>query len=335
MKNSNFSQGATGKSSKIYDTISQTMIELLESLKTNPERWERPWILSENGLGAHNAQTKRHYSGINQIYLSYLCLRNNYSFNRWLTFKQVHDLGGRVKKDQRAAIIVFSKKIQLLENQTGKKQNETEEERGEETLKPRIKFMLNYYNVFNVDQCEGIGEGFSLPYDKTDLEFNPIDSAEEIIKNSGAVINYSEQEKAFYTGGLDLISLPLRKQFKSVTGFYQTVFHELGHWTGHRDRLNRKLFNMFGSEDYAREELTAEMCSVFVNSLCGIDVKIKQSAAYIESWLMAIKEDKTAFIRSTMQAQTAANYILERSGMEHLKHQPQEEKQPEPETVAA
>lgn len=327
MKNSNFSQGATGKSSKIYDTISQTMIELLESLKTDPERWERPWILSENGLGAHNAQTKRHYSGINQIYLSYLCLRNNYQFNRWLTFKQVHELGGRVKKDEKASIVVFSKKILLTEDHSNETQQETE-------IKTRTRFLLNYYNVFNVDQCEGIGEGFYIPYAK-EIDFNPIDPAEDIIKNCGAVINYSEQEKAFYTGGLDIISLPLRKQFKSVNGFYQTVFHELGHWTGHKDRLNRKLFNMFGSEDYAREELTAEMCSVFINSLCGIDVKIKQSAAYIDSWLQAIINDKTAFIRSTMQAQTAANFILERSRMEHLKQQPQEEKQLEPETIAA
>lgn len=332
MKKSNFSNQGTGsKSSKIYDTLSQAMIELLESLKTNPERWERPWILSENGLGAHNAQTLRQYSGLNQIYLSYLCTKHGYTFNRWLTFNQVHALGGRVKKDQKSSIIVFSKRLEPTP-QGDTTQDDTQPLEGQ-AEKVRSRFILTYYNVFNVTQCEGIGEGFYSPYDKAQLDFSPVDTAEGIINGSGAVINYSEQPEAYYTGGLDVICMPLRSQFKSETGFYQTLFHELGHWSGHRDRLNRKLFNMFGSEDYAREELTAEMCSVFVNSLCGIEIKIRQSAAYIESWLRAIREDKTAFVRSTMQAQTAANYILERSGMQHLKNQGQQEKQPE--TLAA
>jgi len=332
MKNSKFSsQGAAGKSSRIYDTISQAMIELLESLKTSPERWERPWIISENGLGAHNAQSKRQYSGLNQIYLSYLCTKHGYTFNRWLTFNQVRDLGGRIKADQKSAIIVFSKRIEVLPKQDEQPKETRQNE--QEAATPQSKFILTYYNVFNVTQCEGIADSFYLPYDKAQIDFSTVDTAEEIINNCGAVINYSEQQQAYYTGGLDIISLPLQKQFKSVSGYYQTLFHELGHWTGHRDRLNRKLFNMFGSEDYAREELTAEMCSVFINSLCGIEIKIRQSAAYIESWLKAIREDKTAFVRSTMQAQIAANHILERSGMQHLKNQGQEEKQPE--TLAA
>lgn len=98
MKNANFSngQGACSKYNNIYDRITSTMIEFLESLKINPQRWERPWILSENGLGAHNAQTKRSYSGVNQLILSYLCLKFGYQFNRWLTFNQVQNLGVRL-----------------------------------------------------------------------------------------------------------------------------------------------------------------------------------------------------------------------------------------------
>ncbi|MBN1183693.1 MAG: DUF1738 domain-containing protein [Bacteroidales bacterium] len=333
--NNNFlnRQSVHSKSNKIYDTITNAMIELLESLKTNPERWEKPWILSENGSGAHNAISKRSYSGVNQLFLSYLCLNHNYKFNRWLTFNQVHDLGGKVKKDEKASIIVFTKKI--LINETEESKNLAEEGSTVESSKTRYKFLLNYYNVFNVDQCEGIGEAFYLPYTKEIEELHPVEVNEEIIRKCGADIQFSEQDKAFYTLGLDIISMPLRSQFKSVSGFYQTIFHETGHWTGHPSRLNRKLFNMFGSEDYAREELTAELCSVFINSLSGIDIQIKQSASYIDSWLKAIKIDKTAFIRSAMQAQTAANYILERSGMQYLKNQPQEEVKAEPETVAA
>jgi len=325
MKNANFSngQGANSKYNNIYDRITNTMIEFLESLKTTPQRWERPWILSENGLGAHNAQTKRSYSGVNQLILSYLCLKFNYPFNRWLTFNQVQNLGGKVKRGEKSTIIVFSKVLNKVEV------NSPENDEQASEISVSRKFILTYYNVFNISQCEGLGDGFYLPYIKTVSEFNTIDTAEDLIKNCKAKIQYSEMGEAFYSPANDFINLPLRSQFKSVEGFYHTVFHEAGHWTGHPDRLNRKLFNRFGSADYAREELTAEMCSVFINFLCGIEVKIKNSACYIESWLKAIKDDKTAFLRSTMQAQTAASYILRVSGMEYLKAQPQEEQQPE------
>jgi antirestriction protein ArdC len=305
------------------------MIEFLESLKQNPQRWESPWILSENGLGAHNAQSKRSYSGLNQLILSYLCLKSGYQFNRWLTFNQVKNSGGRVKKGERSTMIVFSKVLNKVEI------NETSNDEEAAEISVSRKFILTYYNVFNVAQCEGLEDSFYLPYTKVARDFNTIDVAEDLIKNCNVKIQYSEQGEAFYTGTLDLITLPLRSKFKSVEGFYHIVFHEVGHWTGHADRLNRKLFNRFGSPDYAREELTAEMCSVFINFLCGIDVKIKNSACYIESWLKALRDDKTAFLRSTMQAQTAASFILREAGMEYLKQQQMEEQQPEPEREEA
>lgn len=324
MKNLNFSkQGTTNKSTKLYESITDTMVELLESLKTNPERWERPWILSENGIGAHNAMSKRPYSGMNQLILSYLCVKFGYQFNRWLTFKQVNDLGGKVKKGEKSTMVIFSKvltKTDIID---------LDDEEKEQEISVRRKFILTYYNVFNVNQCEGIGDAFYIPYIKTEKEFNTIDIAEDLIKNCKIKMQYSEQGEAFYSPRLDLINMPLRSQFKSVVGFYHTVFHEAGHATGHPDRLNRKLFNMFGSADYAREELTAEMFSVFVNALCGIDIKIKNSASYIDSWLEVLRDDNKAFLRSTMQAQTAANYLLHEAGMEYLKQQHQEEIEPQ------
>jgi len=305
-----------GIQNKIYQSITSTMIELLEGIKDNPQRWERPWIISENGKGAHNAQSKRPYSGINQLILSYLCLKYDYQFNRWLTFKQVSDLGGKVKKGEKSTMIMFSKML------VRKEINDLiEEDHQEQEISIRRKFMLTYYNVFNVSQCEGLDPNFYIPYVKAETDIHIIDLAENIIKNCNAKIQYCEQNEAFYSGSLDLINLPLRSQFKSVASFYQTVFHEIGHWTGHPDRLNRKLFNLFGSVDYAREELTAEMCSIFVNSLCGIDIIIKNSAVYIDDWLQVLKNDNKAFLRSTMQAQTAANYILQLSGMDYLRQQ--------------
>jgi len=319
-------ENKTSISGKIYETLTQTMIELLQSLKSNPERWERPWIISENGQGAHNALTKRTYSGINQIFLSYLCIKYNYQFNRWLTFRQVQELGGSIKKGSKSAMIIFAKVTKV--NANDKKKTQEEEEQTKSNLKTR--FLLTYYNVFNVEQCEGLGQAFYQRNKQTESKFNQVETAEKILNNCGVQIQYKDQNRAFYSPGLDLISLPNLAQFKSESGYYETVFHELGHSTGHPSRLNRKLFNLFGDEDYAREELTAEMCSVFVCSLCGIDFKIKNSAAYIDSWLEVLESDKSAFVRSTMQAQTACNYIIERSGMQHLKQSVQQEEQIEP-----
>src|SRR5208337_3394987 len=187
MKNANFSngQGASSKYNNIYDRITGTMIEFLESLKTSPERWERPWILSENGLGAHNAQTKRSYSGVNQLILSYLCLKYGYSFNRWLTFNQVKNLGGKVKRGEKSTIIVFSKVLNKVEVNSPSNDEQAAE------ISVSRKFILTYYNVFNVSQCEGLGESFYLPYIKTVNDFNTIDTAEDIIKNCKVKIQYS------------------------------------------------------------------------------------------------------------------------------------------------
>ena len=318
MKNNSFSKtGVQNKSNKIYDTITDTMIDFIESLKTNPTRWEQPWIKTENGLGAHNALSKRPYSGLNQLYLSYLCLKKEFPYNRWLTFKQVQDLGGRIIEGSKSALIIFLKQIEE-ENKDSTEPLSNQTELENKSVKTRL--LLSYYNVFNVSQIEGLNDSLISPYPISEsFEFRSHELAEQLMGKSGVKIEFSQQDEAYYTEKSDLISLPLRSQFKTTIGFYHTVFHEIGHWTGNPLRLNRKLFNLFGTEDYAREELTAEMCSVFVNSLCGIEIQIKNSAAYLDSWLGVLKKDKTAFIRSTMQAQTAANYILKQSGMEHLK----------------
>ena len=322
MKNNSFlKNGGQNKSTMIYDTITATMIDLLESLKTNPSHWERPWIKTENGIGAHNAQSKRTYSGLNQIILSHLCLAKGYEFNRWLTFNQVIELGGRVREGAKATPIVFFKHI--------KTQNETDTSDQKEVVwedKTKAKFFLTYYNVFNVADTYGLEEAFYVPETPPEIyEIEKIKEAEQIIESCGAIIKFMQQDEAFYIAEQDMIFMPLQIQFLTTSDFYHVLFHEIGHWSGHPQRLNRKLFNLFGSEDYAKEELTAEMCSVFLTFYCKIEIKLKNSAAYIDNWLQVLRKDKRAFILSIMQAQKATNYILKQSGMEHLKHQLQEE----------
>jgi antirestriction protein ArdC len=309
----------------IYEELTNQMIEILESLKNDKSKWEKPWILAENGLGAHNAYSKHGYSGINQILLSYICSKRGYALNRWLTFKQISDLGGKVKKGERSTMVVFSKMLTFSKRNDGlgDSPEETPIEDNNEKLGVFRKFYLRYYNVFNVAQAEGLGNAFYEPYplkeEKEVFEANVL--GDTIINKSNADIIYIEGNEAFYRPGTDSIQLPLISQFRSPDMFYGVAFHELGHWTGHPNRLKRKLHNWFGTEDYAREELTAEMCAVFLCNHIGIERLMKHSGKYLNSWLKAIRDDKTAFVKATMQAQTAANYLLTLAGMQKENNQ--------------
>lgn len=256
--------------SAIYQEITDLMISILKDLKENPELYQRPWIVSENQLGAHNAITKYKYRSFNQLFLSYKCVRYNYSLNRWLTFKQVNKLGGKIKKGEHCSIIYFSSYIE--------DKNKTEkEESQEETSSKSYHFYLTYYTVFNVAQTEGLPEVYYKPYTAEKPELMPNQMASLIVENCGAYVHYLEGAKAFYRPSEDKIVLPLKSQFRQTDGYYCVLFHEIGHSTGHPERLNRKLFNFFGTEDYAREELTAEMASVFICNHIGISKTMRES----------------------------------------------------------
>lgn len=297
---------------QIYQNITNQIIEILEDLKIHPERWEKPWIISEGHKGAHNALTNYVYRSFNQIFLSYLCVKNNYEFNRWLTFKQISELGGRIKKGEHSTTIFYSKYIK------NKKAGEEETEETEEPVNPySYHFFMTYYLVFNVAQTEGLPSKFYLPGPDENKIISdvvePNQKADLIINDCGVKINFHEGDQAYYTN--DYIVLPLKSQFRTSDYFYSTIFHEIGHSTGHPSRLNRKLFNMFGTPDYAREELTAEMTNAFICNFIGINNTIRNSAKYLDGWLSMFKQDNKVFPRAVMQAQTAADYLLKRAGL--------------------
>jgi len=293
----------------LYEILTNQMIEILESGLTDSKNWEKPWLVSDDSrLGAHNAANKHQYSILNGLYLSYLCREKNYPLNRWLSFKQISTLGGKVKKDEKASMVVFSKNLIFSEN-AGKEE--------ETTIR---KFFLRYYNVFNVSQTEGLPSKFYEPYTK-EININTVEMGENILTASKANIKHLAIDEAYYSPAKDEICLPLTNHFISTEHFYNTAFHELCHWSGNENRLNRQLFNKFASPEYAREELTAEMGAVYLCSFIGLDIQIINSAQYIHSWLKLLKEDKTAFPKAAMQAQTAANYILTLAGLKTIQEE--------------
>lgn len=277
----------------VYTAVSDKIVAALDSGNIP---WRKPWIGGQEEL-PYNAVSGRHYNGINVWLLSV----SGYSDPRWLTYKQATEAGGNVKKGEKSSLIVFWRFIYK------------EDGDGNEKKIP----LLRYFNVFNVEQCENLEEK-KLKARRTRearVTCNPIDAAEAIANGykDGPRVNFSGGDRAFYSPKLDAITLPKREQFTGSEELYSTLFHELGHSTGHEKRLNRKgivEFDHFGSDKYGKEELVAEFASAYLCAIAGIDNTLDNSTAYITNWKRAIRADNHLVVYAAAQAQHAADHIL-------------------------
>lgn len=222
---------------------------------------------------------------------------------RWLTFKQTKQLGGHVREGERSMLAVFWKPIGL--KRTDPKTGEVRQDRVP---------LLRYYHVFNAEQCEGLRLP-ALPTPEADAPALRIKRAEALVRDMSDPPTIREGgSSAWYSPGEDLIQVPSLKDFRSSDAFYATLFHELGHATGHERRLNRTGVTStirFGSEDYGREELVAELASAFLCGLAGLDNSLEDnSASYIAGWLGAIRADPKTVVLAAAQAQRAADFVI-------------------------
>src|SRR6202008_604833 len=138
-------------------------------------------------------------------------------------------------------------------------------------------------------------------------------AGEDILRNSGARISHDQGDRAFYNRASDSIHLPPKEAFASAPGYYGTALHELAHWTGHPSRLNRSTLNesyRFGDSNYAKEELRAELASVFLAAERGIPHDPAQHAAYVGSWIKTLREDKNEIFRAAHDASAATDFLL-------------------------
>ena len=273
---------------QVYQIVTDKIINMLESGNIP---WDKPWV---SGTPT-NLISKKAYRGINPFLLNMESVDKGYTSQYWLTFNQAKKLKGTVKKGEAGTLIIFWKFI------------ESEDKNGKIKSFP----ILRYYKVFNVEQCEGIN------YPKGEvLEFNPIDSAQKIVDNMPNLPNIeSSGNCAFYHPKLDYVNMPNKTSFKSVELYYSVLFHELGHSTGHYSRLNRfgedTYTVKFGSEDYSKEELIAELTSAMLCGTIGIDKQtLNNSAGYIQSWLKVLKGDSNFVISASSLAQKACDYML-------------------------
>jgi antirestriction protein ArdC len=286
----------------VYQLVTDQMIAKLE-VGTVP--WVHYLKSGSNGYQSpKNLVTRKPYRGINLFLLG----MSEFSSPWWLTFKQCNDLGGHVKKGEHGTIIVFWKR---LDKPIDKDDHEPDEEEHD-----RPYFVLRYYRVFNVQQCEGLNLREVPTTETTEPSgFDPIAEAEALashyLESAGApkleYLHYPQS--ASYAPFLDLIRIPEPRFFISPERYAKTKFHESVHSTGHQSRLNRQLDG--DRSEYSREELVAEMGASMLCGLAGIlDTTIDNSAAYIAGWLQVLKADKRAVIVAAGAAQKAADHIL-------------------------
>jgi antirestriction protein ArdC len=223
----------------------------------------------------------------------------------WLTYKQASELGGHVKKGERACPVVFWKRLDVADI-------------SEPNGKRAIPF-LRYYSVFNVSQCEDIPADKIPVLNGSQREHCPIKEAEAIVAAMPKKPEIRQGGgRACYSPSLDCVTVPKPEHFVSGQDFYSVLFHELTHATGHASRLNRcgisgsdGEWSAFGSTPYAREELVAEMGAAFLSGHAGIvERTLDNSAAYIQSWLGRLKDDRRLIVQAAAAAQKAADFIL-------------------------
>ena len=274
----------------VYEMVTNKIIEQLEK---GVVAWRKGWTGFADG--AISRSTGKPYSFINQMMLS--------KSGEYLTFNQVKEAGGKVRKGEKSEQVVFYSPLEI------------EDEAGNKKTIPYLK----YYNVFHISQCDDVEPKYNI--EEMKREFEPIETAERTIDGYCSTKNvkliHQAGNRAFYAPMQDYVQLPKKEQFKSNVAYYETAFHELVHSTGHHTRLNRfesgvKLAS-FGSEEYSKEELVAEIGSAFLLNNVGLEVKeiFENQASYIASWLKVLKNDKNLIVSAAGKAEKACKMIME------------------------
>ncbi|WP_237249494.1 ArdC family protein [Sphingobacterium faecale] len=294
----------SSKNSKsLHEIVAENIIKKLEQ-GTAP--WQKPW--NENGPAfeiPYNATTGNRYKGIN-IFSLLMADRDD---PRWMTFKQASEKGWQVRKGEKASLIQYVKLHQLVPKKDDHGKPILDE--NGKPIKVQIRLdrpIITTAWVFNAEQINGV-EPLVRP-DVKQLQWNPIERAENLIQASGASISHMPGDRAFYSPLRDSITMPFREQFDARDKYYATVLHELGHWTGHKDRLDRSLINRFGTEGYAREELRAEIASMLIGQELNIGHDPGQHVAYVDNWIQILRDTPFEIHTAAADAEKILNYLL-------------------------
>jgi antirestriction protein ArdC len=278
--------------SSTYEIVTEAIIKQLQS---GIAPWRKPWRTEMPA----NLASKKEYRGINVFLLASL----GYGSRYWLTYRQAQTLGGSVRKGEHGSKVVFWKidEYRKEDKETGETEN-------------RKSILLRYYTVFNLEQCEGIQSP------EPTRVIAPLEQCETIVNSMPNRPGFEQDARAFYRPSTDTVGVPARSAFDSAEEFYSTLFHELTHSTGHPSRVGREGImehNPFGSDDYSKEELVAEMGAAMLCGVAGIQSRtLDNSASYLQSWINRLRSDSRLIVSAASQAQKAADYILGKTAAE-------------------
>jgi antirestriction protein ArdC len=276
------------------DYRAEVTADIIKMLEEGTAPWQKPWEAGELGRSPYNPTTSKPYRGGNVLGLMIAALRKGYTDPRWCTYKQAADNGWQVRKGEKSTAIEF------WEIGRGK-----DDEGESDADKPRSWMIHRVYSVFNAQQIDGIPPLHVEPR----RAFELIEAGENMLQNSGAEIRHGGA-KAYYSPGTDHIQLPPKECFTDEPRYYSTALHELAHWTGAKHRLNRLTDHQpFGSPEYAKEEIRADLSSLFLAAELGIPFDPKDQAAYIQSWIKVLKNDKNEVFRAAADASKACDYL--------------------------
>lgn len=288
---------------KMHEAVAE---KIIAQLKEGTAPWQQPWEKSTAAfVKPYNAVTNQSYRGLNSLYLQ---MFTPFEDPRWATFRQAQSQDWQVQKGAKGMAINFVKTHAYYPKR---------DEQGKPVLDQngnpvRVRKELNSPIVtkawvFNAEQIKGVP-----PLEKKveTSQWENLNRVENLVKNTRAVIEHVQGNNAYYSPLGDKIRMPERSQFKTSDRYYSTLLHELGHWTGHRDRLDRSMMNILGTREYAREELRAEIASMMLGADLQIGHDPGQHVAYVDSWIGILTEKPFEIHQAAADAQKIMDYLM-------------------------
>ncbi|MDO5664474.1 MAG: zincin-like metallopeptidase domain-containing protein [Bacteroidia bacterium] len=315
---------------KFLSTFTNLMINRIKDIS---EDWKQPWINTNGKVGLPQNLDGRNYRGLNSLVLYFVAAKNGYELPVYTTFKQAKENGLSINKGSESTPIVYWNYF-IKDKVFGEKITieDWRDLSNKEKEKYNVVPYMRHYNVFNVEQTN-IREAKPELWEKLEKQFTPEIKRDEkemfvsealdnmVKRNSWAVPIYLKvQDGAYYNKTSDYIAIPQKNQFVNGESFYSTMLHEMAHSTGHPERLNREMGDHFGSREYGREELVAELTAAVSAQSVGIATTIRdENAQYLKAWLKSIKEYPDFLLNIMNDVNKASNMVLDVVEKEQLK----------------
>lgn len=282
------------------DVYTEITNQIIAAIEKGANEFQMPWHRTDAAtMSPMNIDTGNAYRGINIVSLWAAAQVRDFKTGIWGTYRQWQNAGCQVRKGEKSSVVIFYKELE----------RDDEDEAGNE---PRKRLMARASRVFNADQVDGYAPEASTPIAN---QVSPIEAADRFITATKAEIRHGG-ESAYYAPAADVIQMPPREVFHgsdtstATEAYYSALLHELTHWSGHKSRCDRFTSSTFKKDEYAREELVAELGAAFLCDQLGVALEPRPDhAAYIDHWLKILKADSKAIFQASSLATKAVDFL--------------------------